>query len=87
MKPSRAAEVWSMLRAWSGMPLTVTRPFSFCGSMDVPDCFLPRLSPSSERAIRLRVFWVVPVLLVTHTSTRVTLMPVVRLGNRCIAAS
>ena len=44
-------------------------------------------SPRSVKATMLRVFEVVPVLLVIHTSMRLILMPVVRLGSDCMAWS
>ena len=44
-------------------------------------------SPKSVRAMILRVFWVLPVLLVTHISTLPIFTPVVRLGSVFMAAS
>ena len=44
-------------------------------------------SPRSVRATMFRVLVVLPVLLVSHTSTRLMVMPVVRLGSFCIQAS
>ena len=44
-------------------------------------------SPRSVRAMMLRVFDVVPVLLVTHTSTRFIFIPEVRLGSERIHSS
>ena len=44
-------------------------------------------SPRSVRATMLRVLLVVPVLLVTHISTRLMVTPVVRLGSVFMAAS
>ena len=46
-----------------------------------------RFSPKSVSATMLRVLVVVPCLFVTHTSTRLIVMPVVRFGSVFIAAS
>ena len=43
-------------------------------------------SPKSLNATMFRVLVVVPVLLVTHISTRFMVMPVVRLGNVFMAS-
>ena len=44
-------------------------------------------SPKSVRAMMLRVFDVTPDLFVTHTSTRLIVMPDVRLGSERIDSS
>ena len=46
-----------------------------------------RPSPRSVNAMMFRVLLVVPVLLVTHTSTRVMLMPVITFGSDDMAWS
>ena len=60
---------------------TVVAPATHIGLL------MREVSPRSVRAMMLRVLAVVAVLLVTHISTRLMVMPVVRLGSFCIQVS
>ena len=85
--PSSTSAVWSMLRT-PGSIFTVLYSLlaSFEGTAPVPAPHRSgRLtfwfSPRSVSAMMLRVFCVVPVLFVTHISTRLMVTPVDRFGS------
>ena len=90
--PSRVEEVWFTSRA-EAYWLTMAS-YSVLALLDgtVPPAAHIELesfsvSPRSVSATMLRVLSVEPVLLVTQISTRLMVMPVVRLGNFCIHPS
>src|SRR5574344_2493901 len=91
--PSRVLVVWSMLRA-ALYVFTIDEYSSLAlllGTV-VPDSdhnllLTAVFSPRSVRAMMFRVLLVVPLLLVTHTSTRLMVTPVVTLGRVVIALS
>ena len=91
--PSKVEEVWLTSRA-EAYWLTMAS-YSVLALLD-GTCVPPAdhiglesfsVSPRSVSATMLRVLSVEPVLLVTQISTRLMVMPVVRLGNFCIHPS